>query len=92
MNNTEFPKVSKMEVPKFIQEPAKLTKPNEGLRHNERLTEIYEHMDEEDARVACKQLAKKYPMIVLESVIDELNSAREILSTFEKMMDKYENR
>lgn len=57
----------KMNVPEFLNQKApELTKP-EG-KHGERLAEIAENYDENDAKIVLDILAKKYPTETLNAI------------------------
>lgn len=81
---------NKMEVPSFLTNPEiQLTKPNEEIMHHDKMVEIFSHMDKEDAELACEQLAKKYPVMMLGAVAKEINASRDALKEINSIVKTY---
>ena len=62
-----------MNVPEFLkQEGVELTKPDG--KHGERLAEIAENYDENDAKIVLDILARKYPTITLNAIEKQITT------------------
>lgn len=76
------------EVPSFLKE-ATLTKPDPDAKHYEKLVEIANGFDEEDAKAVCKIFARKYPMLMLKALSTEIYDLRLLRDDVTKTIDIY---
>lgn len=79
-----------MDIPKFLTDPVTgLSKPDVEIMHHDKMVEIFSHMDKEDAELACEQLAKKYPVMMLGTVAKEINASRDALKEINSIVKTY---
>lgn len=65
-----------MNMPEFLQnheEVPKFTKPGDEERHREKLIEIANATDEDDAKLICDIFAEKYPHLMFSALEDRLH-------------------
>lgn len=77
------------EIPSFLKEPD-LTKPNPDMKHKEKLVEIANGFDEEDARVVCKIFARKFPSLMLKALETEIMDLGSLRDDVAKTIDIYQ--
>lgn len=66
-----------MNMPEFLQaheDIPKFTKPGDEERHRERLIEIANATDEDDAKIICAIFAERYPRLMLEAIEERIDS------------------
>lgn len=85
----EQTKQNKMDIPSFLQEVPDLTKPDENAKHNEKLVEIIQAMDEGDATIACRILARTHPIEMFTALVNEINDLRILRDNVGQSIDHY---
>lgn len=59
------------EIPEFLKE-AQLTKPDEAAKHHNKLMEIANGFDEQDAAYVCRIFARKFPDTMFNALKTEM--------------------
>lgn len=79
------------EVPSFLKEAA-LTKPDPDAKHHEKLIEIANGFDIEDASIVCQIFARKYPTLMLKALSTEMDDLRALRDDVTKTIDIYKSK
>ena len=77
------------EVPSFLKEAA-LTKPDPDAKHHEKLIEIANGFDIEDASIVCQIFARKYPTLMLKALSTEMDDLRALRDDVTKTIEIYQ--
>ena len=77
------------EVPSFLKEAA-LTKPDPDAKHHEKLIEIANGFDIEDASIVCQIFARKFPEIMLNAIETEILDLGALRDDVTKTIDIYQ--
>lgn len=91
MNNIIQSQPEIKEVPSFLQNP-ELTKPDSDARHHEKLEEIAEGMDYDDAAFVCKIFARKYPTVMIDALGREISSLINFKQDITGSLENYSER
>lgn len=79
-------------IPSFLNETPSLTKPNEEARNRERLMELIDGMDRDDASVICSGLAAKYPVEMFTAMVNYCNDLRNFQDGVMKSIYDYKDK
>lgn len=80
--------MEKIDIPEFLTKPGQVEKQNPNSRHYEKLKELVQGCDEDDASLICELFAEKYPDLMFTALKDRLellthlsNQAKEVFNS-----------
>lgn len=81
---------NKIEMPQFLKDVPNLSKPDENEKHNSKLVEIMHGMDLSDATIACRILARRYPIEMFTALVNEMCDLCKLRDAVTGSMNHYE--
>lgn len=83
----------KCDIPDFLSKP-EMENPEVTLRasHISKTKQIAAALSEDDARIFCSEIIKKYPGVIFDTCINEMIASRDTIATINESINVYNRR